>query len=860
MPKTTSHFLHACCGQTCRQRTRPRLTFIAGILLTVISAGAASQVDHLPTASPTSEHGAAELVRVADGIPVHRVTIPTFAHDDVDMLIDGELDEPIWAELEPLDNMLVVIPPTGQPGRYPTEVRMFATERGLYVGAIMYQPPETLVLRRSARNQQLDRDTFGITLDTAGTGRFAYWFNIALGNSVMDGKVLAERSYSTDWDGPWISRTAARADGWSAEVFFPWSMMNLTPSPGSRTVGFAVSRRVAHENALYQWPGHPYTSAQFVSALNQMAVADVQPRPERSFIPFAAVAVDEWRNENELRVGADFAWKPSPAVEVAGALLPDFGAVEADDVVLNLTAQETFFPEKRLFFLEGSEIFETNRRASSSYQLRLTTNENYATASRRVFMNSHMPAPIALFNTRRIGGTPTQVVVPPGVTPLRGEFALPTDVLGAVKATGSGGGYRYGILAAAEDDLSLIGHDSAGNRTRIRADGREFGALRLVHERTDGSRRAVGYLGTVVRGPLFDAYLHGMDARYGSADGRWVAEGVAIASSRGGEQGRAMMLDLQYARDSRLQHRVTLDRFDERVNFNDLGFLQRNDYTGAQYNLLYARPSAAGGRVTDIRGTVIVGSKISVSDNHFVDGGVFWRNTMLLPGRNTLRTGVGYLPSSHEDRDSRGNGAYRRDDRIWSEILLATDASGPLSFSFNLGAEQENLGDWTHLIGGGLTWRPTDGMSLDLDVRYRNRNGWIVYRGGRNFGRYDAGDLQPRLRFNWFATAAHQVGFTFQWVGVRATERGFFAIPDGDGRLIPATRRLPNHDFTVSMFTMQARYRWEIAPLTDLYIVYNRGSTLPNQIDASYSSLLNDALRDPIIDSFMAKLRWRFAN
>jgi hypothetical protein len=813
----------------------------------------------VPVGDAVAPYGAAELVRVADGIPIHHITVTTLPDDSVDIVIDGVVDEPVWSTITPFDNMLVAVPATGQPGRYRTEVRMLATERGLYVGAIMYQPVETLVLRRSARNQQMDRDTFGITLDTVADGRFAYWFTIALGDSVLDGKVMAERNYSTDWDGPWIGRTALRDDGWSAEVFLPWSMMNLPTTTGSRAIGFALSRQVSHENARYQWPGHSYSSAQFVSALNRMTIRGVAPRPERSIVPFAALTVDEWRDERELRVGADFTWKPSPAAEMAGTVLPDFGAVEADDVVLNLTAQETFFPEKRLFFLEGAEVFETTSRSTTSNQLRITNNENYATSSRRVFLSSQVPAPISLFNTRRIGGVPTQVDVPPGVTPVRGELALPTDVLGAVKGTGTAGRFRYGALVAIEDDVDMLGRGVDGDRARIRADGREFGAVRLVHERADSARRAFGYLGTFVRGPRYDAHVHGVDARFTSADGRWSGEALLVASDRDDARGQAAMFEVQYARDSRIQHRISLDRFDEDVNFNDLGFLARNDYTGAQYTLLYANPNT-GGRVTDIRGTVIAASKVSVSERYFVDGGLFWRNSMVLPGRNTLRTGVGFLPRGYEDRDSRGNGAYRTDDRIWSEVLVATDASGPFSFSFNAGAQQENLGDWSYLVGGGVTWRPSDGMSLDLDLRYRDRNGWMVYQGGRNFGRFEAGELQPRLRFNWFATAAHQLGLTFQWVGVRARERGFFAVPIGDGDLVAAPRTLPDHDFTVSMFTMQARYRWEIAPLTDLYVVYNRGNTLPNQVDAGYGSLLSDAFRDPIINSVVAKLRWRFAN
>jgi hypothetical protein len=836
---------------------------LAGLVLAFLAlpamGGAGAGAETVIRAPGGSDRGVLEVLRVLDGIPIHRIAVPTLPHDSVGIRIDGVVDEPVWATVSAFDNMLVSVPATGRPGRYPTEVRMLATERGLYVSAILYQDVETLVKRSSARDQTIDRDMFGVTLDTTGEGKFAYWFNLALGDSQMDGKVLPERNYSIDWDGPWIGRTAVRDDGWSAEMFLPWSMMNLPHAAGPRVIGFGTTRQVSHENVRYQWPGHSYTSPQFVSALNQMVLEGVAPRNEISFIPFASVTVDEWHDETDLRVGADVTWKPSPAAEMAGTLLPDFGSVEADEVVLNLTAQETFFPEKRLFFLEGNEVFVTSSRASAGNQQRFTTNENYATTSRRLFWSTYQPAPISLLNTRRIGGTPTQVPVPPGITPVRGEFQLPTDLLGAVKLTGGAGPMRYGVLGAFEEDVDLVGTDAAGNRARIRADGRDFGAVRMLYERVGASRHAIGYLGTQVRGPLYDAIVHGVDARFTSADGHWMAETLISVSDVDSVTGRAAQFDLQYTRDSHIQHRFVFDWFDEDVNFNELGFLQRNDYWSPQYSLLYAAPSR-GGRLSDVRGTVILNPKFNVSEGYLVDGGIFWRNSMVLPGRNTLRTGIGYRPRGYEDRDSRGNGAYKTDGRVWTEIILATDASSRYSFSFNLGAEQEHLGDWTYLVGGGVTWRPTNQMTVDLDVKYRDRNGWMVYQGGRNFGRFDAGDLQPALKLNWFVTSAHQLGLTAQWAGVRAKERGFFAVPEGDGRLVPTARTLPNHDFTVSLFTLQARYRWEIAPLTDFYLVYNRGNTLPNQVDASFGDLLSDAFRKPIINNFVAKLRWRFSN
>ena len=142
-------------------------------------------------------------------------------------------------------------------------------------------------------------------------------------------------------------------------MFLPWSMMNMPDAGTMRNIGFAASRQVSSTNERYQWPGYPYTSSKFVSALNQMDVEGVSPRQQFSVIPYISTTIDDAIHETDYRAGADISWKPSPKFEMTGSLLPDFGAVEADDVVLNLTAAETFFPEKRLFFLEGNEVFDT---------------------------------------------------------------------------------------------------------------------------------------------------------------------------------------------------------------------------------------------------------------------------------------------------------------------------------------------------------------------------------------------------------------------------------------------------------------------------------------------------------------------
>ena len=808
---------------------------------------------------PTEKFSKQTIKGYLDGVPMHYINVQTRSHDTVDIKLDGLVNEAIWQEIPAFDNMLVSVPGTGKPGHYLTENRLLATEQGLYVSAVMYQPPETIVMRMTNRDSHTDRDTFGVTLDTTGQGEFAYWFAVGLGDTVMDGKVLPERRYSSDWDGTWLYKAARFDKGWSVEIFFPWSMMNLPEIEGRREVGFALSRQVSHTNERYYWPGHTYSSPQFVTALNSMRVEGIEPRRLISVIPYMSTTLDKARDDDDTRIGVDITWKPSTKAELTASLIPDFGAVEADNVVLNLTAFETFFPEKRLFFLEGNEIFETTPRANSGNPLRELTNENFSTTSRRAFVTAHLPTPISLINTRRIGGTATQVSLPAGVLPDTGEPGLPTDLLGAVRLNGRIGNVRYGVLSAFEDEVEWQGTNQSAVPVDINADGRDFAALRFSYEDSSNQNFALGYLGTFVNGPIYDAEVHGLDWHYLAEDGKWTLDLQLMHSDVAEISGQGAILDLSYSVDSRFQHILKFDYFDENVEINDLGFLRRNDYSGLLYAFRYTGKSSADGFVRANRGTVTVQQQYNISQGQVVDSGIYWRNTLEVPGRNTIRTALAWLPRHYDDIDSRGNGAYQTEDRIWWNVLWATDASKMFSWSFGVGGIQEDLGDWTGQYSIGVTARPINSLMIKADIKYKRRDGWLVYQGGNNFGAYNGIEWQPAIEMNWFMKPRHQLRFSMQWAGVKAGEQGFFEISDS-AKLIPALRTQPDYDFTVSLLTAQLRYRWEIAPLTDLYVVYNLGNQLPSQHKDDFSSLFEDAFDDPIVESFVVKLRYRFGN
>ena len=156
-------------------------------ILLLLSCSATSLAAAIESAGKFSKQN---IKGYLDDVPIHSINVQTRSHDTVGIKLDGLVSEAIWQEIPAFDNMLVSVPDTGKPGQYPTESRLLATEQGLYVSAVMYQPPETIIMRMTNRDSHTDRDTFGVTLDTTGQGEFAYWFAIGLGDTVMDGKVL----------------------------------------------------------------------------------------------------------------------------------------------------------------------------------------------------------------------------------------------------------------------------------------------------------------------------------------------------------------------------------------------------------------------------------------------------------------------------------------------------------------------------------------------------------------------------------------------------------------------------------------------------------------------------------------------
>ena len=774
-----------------------------------------------------------------DGIAVQLPQITRIEQSDAEITIDGFIDEDVWKDLPVIDGMKVIDPDTLADTPYETHVRFFYTERGIYLSAMNFQPQETLMARMTSRDVRLERDGFVVAIDASGEGLYGFYLRINLGNSLTDATILPERTFNYQWDGPWLARTQALENGWSAEYYIPWSMMPLPQVDDDRKIGIYLERQVGHlQGEAWANPPLPGTVNQFLSAFEKYELKDIEPRRQLTYYPFASGIYDGVRDESTYKVGTEIFWRPTSNSLLSASLNPDFGNVESDDVVVNLTAFEVFFPERRVFFLEGQDVFNTSPRTSS---------------------RGGPGGPISLLNTRRIGGAAIYDV-PDDVNVMPTDLSQPSELLGAVKLTGQSGNWRYGTLLASETESQIAGTLDDGTQVTLNAVGRDFSIARLLYEDTSsGGRRAIGWMGTNLSHPTIDATAHAVDMHYFSADNRFVIDTQIMHSNVDGKTGNGFLGYVAFRPRRGLQHGLRATYIDDTLDINELGFLTRNDQMNLDYNMFNIESDVPGLRQ---RTTSLFISNQWNTDGEPVRLGLFLNRGYNTLNNNTYDVSLRYFPERIDDRLGRGTGDFKVEGRYGLNLGFRTNPADKLAFNFDLNLDQDELGPARTGASARFTWRPNDRFSSDLRLDYTDREALLVHKGSGSYTSFESHQWAPQLEMNYFLNAWQQLRFTLQWTALKAFEDRFWQVDSQNlDFLQPVAKSDDDSDnFTISRLTFQARYRWEIAPLSDLFVVYTRGSNLPTDSFETFQDLLVQSWTDTIVDTLAIKLRYRFGS
>ena len=446
-------------------RVSPSGSLIAALALSMALAGplVSAQERARATGTPIAA-SSARLEATAMAIPAGTEPIK----------IDGELAEEIWAKAPPVSEFLQRAPSEGAVATHPTEARILFDQTSIYIAVRAIDPePDRVVGLLTRRDDGSPSDWFAVLIDSYHDRRSAFEFGVNAAGVKYDTYWFNDTNNDRGWDAVWDVAAQRSPQGWRAEFRIPFSQLRFKAGQ-TDTLGLALVRTVAHINETSTWPLLARSASGYVSSFGELKGVTVAPDQKKlELMPYALAEVTtapvtpgnpfERSPDPNATVGLDLKYRLAPGLTLTGTINPDFGQVEADPAVVNLGAFETFFPERRPFFVEGSGNFAFN----------IDCNDGDCSG---------------LFYSRRIGRAPHRSVT----SPEDGYVWQPVNstILGAAKLTGRIGSFSVGALnAVTANEEARIAAGPSLDQTRSPIEpASNYAVVRASREFEDNSR------------------------------------------------------------------------------------------------------------------------------------------------------------------------------------------------------------------------------------------------------------------------------------------------------------------------------------------------------------------------------------
>lgn len=750
-------------------------------------------------------------------------------------VIDGYFSEAEWSLAEPATGFLQLEPKEGDPATEPTEVRILYDDEAIYFGCRMMDgDPEKIVARLARRDYEIEADQISIRIDSFHDHQTAFEFTVLASGTKVDIIQFNDGANEDDsWDAVWDVRTRIFTWGWAAEIRIPFSQLRFSQT-GEWGVNFR--RIVNRKNEVSFWVLVPKSEAGFVSRFGHLEGFSAIPQPGRlEVLPYVlgrvtdgpASPVNPDGTRWEAGAGLDLKYGLAGNLTFNATVNPDFGQVEADPAVLNLTTFETFYPEKRPFFIEGAQII------------------NFTT-----FGGSLGPG---LFYSRRIGRPPSIQADTTGGRSLR-EYPATTTILGAAKLTGkTAGGLSIGALSAVTAEEEAVVVDSLGREARqVVAPLSSYNVLRLRQDVLQNSNIG-GALTAVARRGGEPAFTGGLDWKLRFDRSTYLLNGFIAGSSVPRADGRAWGSagNLGFSKEGgeHWLYGVSADYTTRRYDINDIGFFMRpNDYgTTARVTYKEDRPGDVvrlwrAGLNSHFRWTF---DRVNLTREVGASAVVTLTNYWEFFAGFTRTVGRVF-----DDRETRGNGIYERPG-IWTfNAEAGTDDREHVVARVDFRYQTDDRGAHSVDVNPDLVLRPLSNVEVILGLRYVNIRGveaWVANVAGTGgetwsvFADRDAEQMDIMLRGAFTFTR----DLTFELYSQLFVGKGHYT---GFRRLIAnrefapfdyeASSEYDNPDFNFQPFNLNAVLRWEYLPGSTLYLVWTQARE--NETDDYFTSLKED--------------------
>ncbi|HMC77970.1 MAG TPA: DUF5916 domain-containing protein [Vicinamibacterales bacterium] len=769
--------------------------------------------------------------------------------------LDGAFTEAIWEHVPSISDFRQRDPKDGAAPTFATDVQVAYDASNLYVAVRAHDPePHRLVSLRTRRDTDSPSDWLKVIVDSFHDKRTAFEFG------VNPAGVKEDRAWSNDgnddggWDAVWDVAVSRDKEGWRAEFRIPFSQLRFNPSDDA-TFGFAVVRQIGRLNETDTWPLISKSANGFVSNFGDLTHLKLAQTPKRlELVPYVVGQVNTQPAETgnplvstrdqKATVGADLKYALKPGVTLTATVNPDFGQVEADPAVVNLSGFETFFNERRPFFIEGAGNFAFN----------LDCNDGACSG---------------LFYSRRIGRAPRGY--PALEEGMYARVPQQTKILGAAKLTGRMGKFSFGALNATTADEQAVIAGGADGSLRTRQSVEPLSNYSVVRARREfANQSSVGFMatGTARRLDSFTNFLPdqaltgGVDwdvrmrKRY-AVQGYWIgstvhgdadairqiqestvhsfqrpdADHVELDPTRTSLNGNGGSVSFSKIAGSKVRFSSNTGYKSPGLDINDVGFMRRADLR-SQNNWIQFRNDTPTKHRRSFRWNLNQwGTWNNGGDRLDLGGNInaHWTFT------NEWSTGMGFNMNARnfDDRATRGVGPgayYNANLGYWGYVN--SDERKPINAStfFNTGSDRRG----THWAGvsPGVTMRPTSFLSVSTGVDW-NHNvqdaQWVenTADGRYVFGRLDQTTVSLTLRVNYTITPNLTVQIYAAPFVSAGDYDGFKQLVDGraaayEDRYAPVAYA-GNPDFNYRSFRTTNVLRWEYKPGSALFVVWQQG-------------------------------------
>ncbi len=748
--------------------------------------------------------------------------------------IDGDLSDDEWSNAETLEGFLTVFPDTLEKPKYKTEVKYFTDNKGIYFGITNYQPKSTQVIERHQRDSfYANADRNYVMIDFDNNASAGYEFTVTLGDSIRDSIFVDENEFSDNWDAIWYAKTKSYEDFWISEYFIPWGVAPLIAEDGPfRNIKISVARWAFGQNEVYNTPGLNLFKSPFLSKFTTIKVKNYKNQTNKlDFFPYASLTNNFIENNRKINIGGEVFWDLDQKSKIDLTLNPDFGQVESDDVIVNFSAIETFYPDKRPFFIENQTLFDV-----TGYNLRF-------------------------INTRRIGGIPDKCSET--AESHKGECSDSlidtTDINYALRYTRRDKVNEFGIFSAFEDDS-------------LYSDGRDFLALRYRLNR-DYLNTKLGYLHTSVDRPSIDrkAHTHTLDydlkPTKSSRFYGWISQ-VDTSEKNIDKTGYGVRTIFTNRFSERLFTLFFLNYLDEDFNINDMGYLEQygNTYLGGvlTYNLPNNNPNSAISQQTYF---LQIGYGRSTQG---YGGGTGFNLKYELSFKDSSRLEMECKCSLIRGKDYVETRNYVESPFIESlgdnELILnySTQRTGMFQHRFKVGyltggyesiSKSFDLREEGHTLGYSFSVKFSENLKIFVSpIEYQRQSNWNIWKRENLFAYYDKEMISSGLNIDWFIGDRQEIRVKGKIYGIKGKRPRPYRV-NVNGYLGSSEDEINSLELSETAF--QVRYKYQFAPLSDLYVVYTRGGKYANLQTNQFEKIYSGAWSNQNLDKFIIKLRYK---